>query len=461
MIEKFAVKNYKSIKDGAVLDFTKTSPMSDDASKLVRVETFDNKYINRVNFLYGKNGSGKSTMIEALKDLQSLATNQTSDLSLLSQILSFTSKNNNNFTENDFKKVSGLKSQERFSKIIPFKITSQIDNEVVFLIQFVDHNERYLYEMKIDTKTKEISKEKLSVEKKEEFTTIFDSHNLKESQLSDVEVQRLESYYLEYNSILSILKEQVKVSDDNLRSHINNVNNFFERLRFNFMSTNLNQTLLKKLSQDKNKIKEIERLISTFDISISGLEIEKKEIPFEKSDNYALYSFIMEKSGEDSDYLTASKDLHNMNKAEYSLNFKHNDSFLSYDEESSGTKIIVDRIISMIMVDDPIWVIDDYENDLHEEAVNEFTKYISKNLENQQFILVTHRLSILDLKEVKYKPLHNFVEKSVEELSSSIISLSEWKDLRSDNRNSWSSFYRDSRLAQYPSITLNKKGDVN
>ena len=143
-------------------------------------------------------------------------------------------------------------------------------------------------------------------------------------------------------------------------------------------------------------------------------------------------------------------------KLNTSLDFIHYGHKLGYNEESSGTKKIANIIYSLIASDTKVWIIDDFEHDLHTEIAKELLLYLTKNITDLQFILVTHDLDMLDLEMVHHKALHYFVDRNSKDLSTSVVYLSQFADLRNDSRNSWSSFYRNYRLGQYPKLTINK-----
>lgn len=424
MIQYFVIHNFKSIKDTLILDFSKGSIPIQPIYPTVQVKQGQQKIkINRLNFIYGKNGAGKSTIRDALQVFKSIAIAQPAN------------------------------HQKNLEKVVPFKLVQAINPHTFFGIQFIQNKKVYRYSLLIDTYQTAILDEKLEFYENKSYHVIYEKDENIYQDLTNIELERLQTFYLERESILSVLFHHLKVQSPQLQQWIGDTINFFNRLKFSF-DTILNKEVLKHLYHNPQLQKNIEQSINQFDLSISHLSIQPQVLdPL----HYLKQKGIQLSKQEDNHFLDLLENSLNIDKTHYHLQLIHNGYPLLYDEESSGTQVLLNRLYSMHFHDDAIWIIDDFENDLHEEAASELIKYFGQNFLNQQFVLITHRLSTLDIEEIKHKSLHNFIEKDLQTLATDLVNLSEYGDLRKDKRNSWKNFYKHGRIGQYPKISINKK----
>lgn len=433
MIESFAIANYKSIKDILVLDFKVSGHLGPEFDCLVSRECDSN--ISKISFIYGKNGAGKSSIVEGLKDFKNLAIN------------------NDEGAIDTLDYVGKLKQ-----KITPFKLGHKVDPISLFSLVFIVKDHQYRYTLTYDTSKNEIVEEQLEVNEKKAYDIIF-SKKMEGGfkRLSAIELERLRTYKLEKRSVLSLLYKDINVASPKVFPHIENTYQFLENISFGFDSITKDASL-ESLYKNPFLQEKITTLIKGFDLSIEDIKIEKREISFDEFKGR--YSFLVE-NPKDQAFQALLRNQYENRNVEYSLNFKHLESYLGFAEESSGTKKIANILYSLHSHHQKVWIIDDFEQDLHTEAVSELLKYIGKGDFDMQFVFITHELGILDLEAFKNKNLHFFVEKNEETLSTNIIKMSQFKDLKSDHDHTWSKFYKELRLGQYPAIQINKEEFLN
>lgn len=427
MITKFSLKNFKSVQELITIDFTSKDYNGTNNFSANIVKEFNNEKIMRLNFFYGKNGAGKSTIVQGIKELKRVALS-----------------------------IPGIVDDEKFGNffpnIVPFKLCNNIDNNTFLSLDFYSDHVKYKYSILFDTLKFEIIDEVLHKIENENLEILYSKHEKNYGDLTKVELERLLTYGLEKTSILSLLNEKIKLSSIPFTQHIKNVRTFFSNIAFDFIDMNYSQSLASLIS-NKEHLLEIEDNIKKFDLSIQNIEVSMRELSFE--DYISRFNFIRDKIR--GGFLNLLKENYENEKIEYKLDFIHNKKSLNYDEESDGTKAIANILFSLVAFKSKVWVIDDFENDLHTEAATELIKYISENIIDSQFIFITHELSFLNLSEVHHKASHYFVERDNTALRTTIKYLTQFKDLRSDDRNSWLEFYKKYRLGQYPNIIINQE----
>ncbi|CCV64252.1 putative abortive phage resistance protein [Alteracholeplasma palmae J233] len=424
MILSFAVKNYKSIKDLLILDFTtEKSEVQPKFEALVKKE--QGQLVTRLNFLYGKNGSGKSSIVDALKALCKLGISD------------------NNKTSESEKLI-----------IKPFKFLEVLESKTFFTLLFVNNQKKYRYSVSYDVNKEIIDDEQLKYIEDDKEIIIFSKLEDQFLNLNQSELERLKTYKLEKNSILRTLSKEIEISNINIKAHIDNVFSFINKIYFNFTKLNSTQSI-KQLINNPKKLNEIKSKIKKFDLTISDIKVEEKDINREEFNSK--YSSFFDESDEQ-----INKSLRKVidtfyELQKYNLEIMHDQNGLNYQEESKGTQRALDILFSVYNIDSGVFIIDDFENDLHSKSAQELVKYLAKEFITHQFLFVTHDLEMLDLKEVKFKPLHFFAERDTKDFSTTIERLTTFKDLRSDSRNSWKNFYENHRLTQFPNISINDK----
>lgn len=426
MIELFAIENYKSIKDLLIVDFSNERYKINNEQMNLFIE-YENKAISRINFFYGKNGSGKSSIVDALKVFRdiTLFNNEISDIS------------------------PRTRRAVGFEKVVPFKLVDKIKNDTFFSITFVINNMRYRYSISYDT-TKNVINEEILEYFNKEFKIVFSKNKNEFKGLSAIEKERLETYKLDKMTIIGVINNEIQVSDKEYLAHFKNTLMFFNAMAFDFFDLNNNKSL-KTLFDDKHKLTKITEQVKKYDLSIDDIKVSAREVSLAEFKKRYKILFADKKNKYLEDLVEST---YQDSQIEYELNIIHKKKKLDYSEESTGTQRILNFLFSLYATSKKIWIIDDFEHDLHTEAAISIVDFLSKNLHKSQFIFITHELDFLNQPAVHNKALHYFVERDEEELSTQVIKLSQFSDLRNDERNNWEQFYRKFRLAQYPRITI-------
>lgn len=420
MLINFIIHNYKSINEPLYIDFTnKEQRIKNEEKNLFK--KVNGEQVSRINFFYGKNGSGKSKIIEAIKDLKDIA-------------LGFRAINPT-YLYNE----RGMRPINK-KRISSFFLTEQYNPNSFLSATFSIDNYIYRYSIVIDTRNEKIIEEKLESLTNDNII-LFSTKDFEYDYLTKVEEERLRTYKQETRTTLSILKNEFNITNLEFASHINNVYQFFYELKFSF--ENVEQAkVLKQLYNDEELLLELSEQIKKFDIGIEGIEIKDLNAFIFNNEELRDHLFLEETINED-----------------YEIRIIYKGKSLNFDTQSSGTKKIFSILFSIYNTKRGVYVIDDFEKDIHNEVAIDLVKFLANNKTNLQFIFTTHELEFLNLPEVHNKALHYFVEKNHQTLSTEVIYLSQFSDLRNDDRNSWELFYKKHRLGQYPDILYSRKSD--
>lgn len=413
MIIRFGAKNYRSINELLVFELLINSEMKiGNFSNLVLEKEFIKT--SRLNFIYGNNGSGKSNLIEGIKNLKQI-----------------------------------VKSKEDIGlSIEPFKLSSNFNTEVFFTIEYIWNNIQYIYSILYDTSKRIIIDEELSYKNNKEDKILFSRGNKIFFEINNSEKERMNTFDLTRRSILNLFSTEIILSNLEAKKHIDNSFEFFDNIHFGFKDMNKGKVLseIKKSNELINKISSVMRM---YDLTITDIRIKEDSQSF---DDFSKGYIGALNIGSNNDIIKLLREIYEDNK--YKIDIYHGDNKLNFDEESTGTIKSINAISSVLMNPNGIWLIDDFESDLHTKNTIEFIKYITNNFYDSQFIFVTHELELLDLDIVKFKPSHFLMERDNKTYDSSITRLSEFSDLRTDNRHNWKKFYEENRLGKYPNPEL-------
>lgn len=131
MLSQFSFSNYKSFKTEAFLDFTAESIKDHENS--VIIDKIDEEKFLPVLAIYGPNGGGKSTVLEALEYLWAL---------LLRPYFIFQMQNNTEF-ESIIKKSSSMELKEKYHKFVPECKNMPISFDIMFRVK----GKQYKYQL--------------------------------------------------------------------------------------------------------------------------------------------------------------------------------------------------------------------------------------------------------------------------------------------------------------------------
>lgn len=409
MLIMFRAKNFASFKNEIVLDMRAIS-YKDMKSHVI--EEGKNKVVKTLA-VFGKNASGKSNLVSALYYFESFVYNQFFD---------------DGDRDDEIDKADRMPNL----RMSTFKLSDKRDDDSEFEIIFT-HNGRtfqygFIIQNKTDSKKYAVKEEWFFIDDKKiyERNDIEISYGKKyETELSKIKNQRTDRLYI---GVLDYFAEgQVKEIVDDFK--------FFLKRKFNvhfevilegsvkgFVS---GVNFCKRLIDDAEYKKTIEKFLKIADVGIVGLEIKKNN---EDDDSYDIKSVheVYDESG------------NVVRKEEFDL-----------DMESSGTIRYFSFIqyILNIIDDGGVFIVDEMSARLHPIL----TKFIvdlfqSKMNESAQLIFTTHDISLMNRKQFRRDEIA-FVEKDYMGVSS-VYTLADIK-IRSD-----ASFSKDYLAGKYGAIPV-------
>lgn len=419
MLIMFRVKNFASFKDEIILDMRAISYK--DMKNHV-IESGKNKAVKTLA-LYGKNASGKSNLISALYYFESFVYNQFFDAG-------------NRDDEID------LGDRMPNVKRSTFKLGELTDNDSEFEIIFIHNNKMYQYGFSIEDILEEkkyvIKEEWLVVDDKMVFDRQTDTISFGkkyEDELKSIDKYRKERLYI---GILDYFAEgEVKTIVDEFKAYLKHkFNVHFELiLEGSVKGIVSGVSFSKRIVEDEEYRKTIEKFIRVADVGIVGLSIEenkdeetKDRHPYEVKTVHNVYN-------DNGDVLRQEK---------FELNM-----------ESSGTNRYFSFIqyILNIIEDGGVFIVDELSARLHPIL----TKFIvdlfqGKKNNNAQLIFTTHDISLMNRKQFRRDEIA-FVEKNPKG-ESSLYTLADIK-ARSD-----ASFSKDYMAGKYGAIPVLSDDDI-
>lgn len=413
MLIMFRAKNFASFKDEVILDMRAVSYKDMKGHVL---ESNKNKVVKTLA-IYGKNASGKSNLISALYYFESFVYNQFFDAG-------------NREDEVDFgDRMPNVKRST-------FKLSEHTSDDSEFEILFSYNNRTFQYGFVIhdipDEKKYCIKEEWLLVDDK----TVFDrgqdtiSFGKKyETELKDIDKQRSDRLYI---GVLDYFAEgEVKKIVDNFKDYLKNkFNVHFELILEGSVKGFVSGVgFSKRIVEDKEYRKTIEKFIKVADVGITGLSIE--ENTDEKTKDRHPYE------------VKTIHDVYNDNG-----NVVRQEKF-DLNMESSGTNRYFSFIqyILNIIEGGGVFIVDEMSARLHPVL----TKFIldlfqGKMNKEAQLIFTTHDISLMNRKQFRRDEIA-FVEKN-NMGASSLYTLADIK-ARSD-----ASFSKDYMAGKYGAIPV-------
>ncbi|MCK4542803.1 MAG: ATP-binding protein [Spirochaetales bacterium] len=361
MILEFSVKNYKSIKEKAVISFEATS---DTTGREIHCVSKGNKAILKLAAFYGPNASGKTNILIAFDFFRDFIVNSFVD----------------------------LKPGEQ-TGYIPFLFDEATKNGPgLFNIVFFPEEIRYEYTLELNKM--EVVYEKLTFSPKGQKRLLFER------------IKKTTEPIYEYNWGASLGGNKKEISDMTR-----------ENVPFLTTAAQLSHPLLSKvylwfqekclpivqpvpqglanytitlIEQDETNKKEILSLLNRVDFGpISEIKIEKKKI--DKSILRLLPEDVREKIQKDD------------SKAFFpEIFFKHQygkgESFLSLEEESRGTQRFFELLgpLLTLIVAQGFLIIDELDSSMHPELLSYFLQAFLENSDEAQMIFTSHNPDLLD-----------------------------------------------------------------
>jgi len=402
MLKSIKISNFKSIDDEIELSFEPAVKKELNEYYL----TDDN--LLKLSLIYGPNASGKTNIVKAIGFIRNFVFNPP-------------------------------KNKEENINITPFKFREDVRKNSKFVLEFIEDNIFFSYEIELNDKNvvKETLKHKDLTLKKPRFALIFERSE-KIVWGNKIKITKSQEEILRLNTLpnMSLLSGYLRV---NLKiDEIESVIGFFKKiLPPIFPDTKLLGFVLKKLQDGEVGKEEIVKILKNADFAIDDFDIKEKEIEED-------FVEFLKRIGKE--------ELKNdLKKIE--IWFKHFKKYkLEFEEESRGTQRFYQLavILTLLAKNSYIVMIDEIESSLHPDLLKFFILIFLSNSKNSQMILTTHIRELLLEKEILRKDAIWFCEKK-ENSSTDLFSLS---DFGSEIRDSSSiyNYYKYGKIGAVPNI---------
>lgn len=393
VIISFGVKNYLSFKEECEFSMLASNSVKGLEGNYVRLKSEEK--VLKTSLIYGRNASGKSNFLEAVKDFKEFVQDST-----------------------DFKPNQKIPYYKPFA----FDRESEKSNSKFWIEFLSDELIKYYYEIEFnDTK---IEKEALTFYPKGYPATLFErkGEEIKYGEYLKGEKKSIENQLLQHQLYLS--KGAIN-NNKQLKECYNQLSSIVTLINFNQFDEELLSVVMHFIHDDVDEnnsidfLHNIKNFLRSSDTGILDIKpeqalidsIEETDIPASKK--YKVWSSHQVYDG---DKKTGVKD----------IDFKF---------ESSGSKkiAILASMAVMVLKRGGCLVIDELENSMHPLLSHFFIKlFHSKehNKNNAQLIFSTHDVSLLDTELFRRDQIW-FVDKDVKG-NSKMYSISDFKGIRPD-----------------------------
>lgn len=430
MIVNFSVKNYKSIKDRLTLSFEPSA--SKELQNYYFIEPVSGTKLLKLALIYGPNGSGKTTILEALDFLRNLVTNP------------FQKKTD----EFDFN---------------PFLFDSTSRNEVtLFDIQFFQNGIKYGFELEFNQRA--ILRERLFQYLTAKRSLIYDRETNLELELTQIRIgsktkmgrnhkEALEANTLWNNTVLGgFLKTNIESKE------LKEVSDWFQGTLQSIITprSNLLNFVSKGLENGSIKKENVLMLLKKADLKIDEIIVKDTDdaIQGDVSELITYFKGTNKILKESADKIFASTQF---NKE---LWFQHKVSFgkkqaaydLQYSEESQGTQryFQFSGVLDFLLRNESVFFIDELESSLHPDLVKHFLLVFLANSKQSQLIATTHYRELLMERDILRHDTIWFTEKQ-EDGGADLFSLADFDSavIRKDTGSIFNA-YKTGKLGANP-----------
>ena len=389
MLTQFNFKNFKSYKELTTLEM-QAEKDDEFENTLLKVENIDESFLP-ISAIYGPNGGGKTTVLEALV---SLVTHVISPINLLRD-----------------------NKQTTLVEAVPFKFGENTSDVVEFEIYFIvkEHEYKYILNLENEIIIYESLQRTLLGAKKPEKIFIREKNNIDLGNvLTKNKVNVSVNEKIPYISFLAI-SYNIDV--------INDAVTFFRNVRFqNTDSTTIDKLPLKLLENQEYKSVFLE-ILKSMDSCIEDFIIEKDE----NNSSFKIYT------------------IHKVKNKKYQL---------SLGDESRGTIKIFSLLPGIIdaLLKGGLCIFDELDSRLHPKLLQfviELFKEPGINLKKAQLIFTSHDLATMNHKVFRRDEILFAAKNNKEE--SELYSLSEIRDENGKSVNKNSSYSKQYLEGKYGS----------
>lgn len=398
MLIEFSVQNFKVFSQKQTLSMAAKKSYKEHPETTATAEHFDDLLINKVAVIYGANGAGKSSFVEALDFLQSYILRGFADSSqndsirtrfIDREIPKFIFDEEQLTAPTDFEISFIGTTGERYQYTLSIG-TDAIEAEglwvyskkgvrpktIISRVYNAETNEFEYYcpSLQIDKKTYEVAIEKANNSKRSPFVSILHAYD----------VSQLDEFINWFRGDLIVSSNR---NDDVFRM----------ASRYSFLDD-----LADGDEQKKNKILEF---LNKFDLSISDISVTKKNVTLPDEMPEEMKKMILSDVG-------------------FQIVLEHTTSSgikknIPYERLSSGTKKLFDLSGILLLCceagEKSVLVLDEFESSLHPYIVRAIFELIVKHSERLlQLILTTHSNVLLDTEKLVRRDQIWFLEKNSE-----------------------------------------------
>ena len=400
MLKSIKISNFKSINEEIELSFEPA------IKKELDEYYFTEDNLLKMALIYGPNASGKTNIIKAIDFLKNFIFNPPKD-------------------------------KEEKIKLTPFKFTDTPKDISKFVLEFIEDNFSFIYEIHISDNQiiyENLKSKNLSLSKPRYADVFIRAKEIKWG--SKIKIKTQEKDILKLNTLpnISLLSAYLRVNLEIIE--IEKVFSFFKKiLPAIYPTTDLLGFVLEKLEKQEIKKEEIIKVLKNADFAIDDFDIEEKEPEIE------FLEFLKN---------IGKEEFNNFKKIE--IIFKHLQKYqLEFKEESLGTQRFYQlaAILVIAFKNSYIIPIDEIESSLHPDLLKFFILIFLSNSKNSQLILTTHTRELLFEKDILRKDVIWFCEKK-EDLSTDLFSLSDFSEVR-DNTSIYN-YYKYGKFGAIPNI---------
>lgn len=417
MLIEFSVDNYKVFNSKQTLSMLAKKSYKEHMDTTMVPINFEDMLVNKTAIIYGANGAGKSSLIEALDQLQSLV------------VLGFGSSTKK---DND---VSKYYLDRRSMPVFRFDPDAVMRPTVFDIVFIANNDERYNYHLSFGNNNIE-----------EEALWSYSKKGVRAKTIFSREYDKESKDFIYYNPSLEADSKTIEVVMEKARGSVKSpflsilaaydveqvssvIEWFYSNLNINcnkhdniFRSNSRNMFLEDIASGNIDVKNDVLDFLKGFDFSITDIIVEKRDMELLDDIPEELRKVLLSDVG----YKLSVEQTTGMGKK----------SIINYDNLSSGTKRLIDIsafFLKFFKEEKNVLVFDEFETSLHPYLVRKiFQKIVKNDLSTHQVILTTHSNVLLDTENLIRRDQVWFLEKS-SDLETVLYPLSDFSPKKEDS----------------------------
>lgn len=428
MIIDFSIQNYRGIKDKVTLSFEPEN--SNRLADFYLMEPIPGYKLLKLGLIYGPNGSGKTTILEALDFLRNLII------------------------------IPATQKQQKL-EFEPFLFNAASRNmPTIFELNFISGGHKYLYEISFNKHA--VLTEKLHFHHPKK-ALVFERNTDTEKQLSSIrfgskiKIKKAEEDTLITNTLwnTTVLGSFLKTNIDSVE--LREATKWFLVVLTSLVTpdTDLFAQISSALTDNNGNKQNVLLFMQKADFGITNISVEKNEQKL--SDKFReLMNFMTQHAGKLEDF----SDIEAM--AQIDIQFEHairnEDKIelfnLPYDEESQGTKryFQLSGLLNTMLKRSQIFTIDELESSLHPDLLKHFLLLFLVNVKRSQLIATTHYRELLMEKDILREDAIWFTEKKTAG-GIDLYSLSDFDSSVIRDTSSIFNAYKSGKLGAVPTLS--------